>query len=186
MLHKGMSRPQVEEVLRGKGDFVQIDYLTKFLREETGLEMKKYTCLKLAEIYERRNMLDNAAKMLENAARVSTLPSEKIRLHLREAEFYIKTGNFDSTSKAVEKAKAIANASEKAEIDFHIKRFYLHEAEIYEMEMKRNHAIKVYEKLLKTKLSGHEEKEIKQKLILLYEKLGKFREAENLKKDLDD
>jgi len=180
MLHKGMSKSQVEEELKDKGDFVKIDYLTKFLREELSLDLKKFVCLKLGELYEKTGMIDNASKMFDNAAGVSVAYSEKIKWYLKETELCIRTGNFEKVDEVVKKAMNQANASQKAEIFFQIKRFYLRQAEIYEMEVMRNKASKIYEKLLKMRLSSHEEKEIKEKLTLLYEKLGKFKEKELL------
>lgn len=181
-----MSKSQVEEELSTKGDFVKIDLLTKFLREELSLDMKKFVYLKLAGIYEKLKMPGNAAKMFDNAAIASIAFSEKIKFHLKEAESYIKSGCFDNVNAAIKKAMNDANASQKSEIVFHIKRFYLHEAEKNEMEMKRNQASKIYERLLKMRLSHQEEREIKNKLVNLYEKLGKFKESEVIRSGIEN
>ena len=137
MLHKGMSRSQVEEILNQKGDFVQIDYLTRFLREELSLDMKKYSYIKLAEIYEKMGMFDNATKMLDNAVLVSLTYPEKIKFHLKEAELYIRMGSFENADKAIRKATSYSNVGQRAEIFFQLKEFYLNQARIYEKELKR-------------------------------------------------
>ena len=184
MLHRGMSKSQVEEELREKGDFVKIEHLTKFLREELSIDMKKFIYLKLARIYKRLKMFDNAAKMFGNASIVSVAYTEKINCHLNEAELYIESGDFEKVDEAIKKGMDNANANQRAEIIFQIKRFYLDKAKNYEREVKRNNAAKIYKKVLKMKLSYSEEKEIREKLIYLYKKLGKFKEIEMLKKEL--
>jgi tetratricopeptide (TPR) repeat protein len=70
----------------------------------------------------------------------------------------------------------------KADIYGDIKDFYKKQAEVFEKESKRNHAIKVYEKLLSLKISDIERNEAKAKLLGLYEQLGKFRESSALER----
>ena len=185
MLHKGMSRSQDEEILNQKGDFVQIDYLTRFLREELSLDMKKYSYIKLAEIYEKMGMFDNATKMLDNAVLVSLTYPEKIKFHLKEAELYIRMGSFENADKAIRKATSYSNVGQRAEIFFQLKEFYLNQARIYEKELKRNNASKIYERLLQMRLNSDDEKAIKAKLLGLYAKLGKFKEMDLLKRGLN-
>jgi len=81
----------------------------------------------------------------------------------------------------MKKAMNQANTIEKQGIYFTIKDFYKKQAEVYEKEMKRAHAVRIYEKLLEMKLNDSEREEIKEKLLYLYEKLGKFEEAKRLK-----
>ena len=49
---------------------------------------------------------------------------------------------------------------EREEIVFSIKEFYKKQAEEYEKELKRNSAVKIYEKLLEMSISDLERKEI--------------------------
>ena len=79
-----------------------------------------------------------------------------------------------------------ANAIEKQEIYFIIKDFYKKQAEIYEKEMKRNNAARIYERLLQMNITDLEKQEIKKKLLELYEKLGKLKEYFILKKSLNE
>ena len=51
MLEKGMHKQDIDLVLEGKGDFIKIDYLNRYLKKMPPLEMRKYAYLKLAEIY---------------------------------------------------------------------------------------------------------------------------------------
>ena len=173
MIKTGMIKSEIEEELAGKGDFVQIDYLTRFLKEPLTMDMKKFVFLKLAVLYEKITMLEEAAKNYDSAAMVSILFSEKINHHIKEAELYIKADDFEKSGGAMKKAMAQANSTEKDEIYLAIKDFYKQQAEAYEKNLKRASAARVYEKLLEMKISDSEKKEIKEKLLEIYDKLGK-------------
>lgn len=176
-----MSKSEIEETLEGKGDYVQIDYLTKFMKEEMSFDLKRFVYAKLAEIYERKGMLNDTAKMFENIALISIAFSEKIKYYVKVAELYIRGGFFDKADIAMKKALNQGNEQQRYEIYFTIRNFYKKQAEIYEGELKRNHAAKIYEKLLEMNLNDFEKEEIRKKLMGLYEKLGKFKEYSILK-----
>lgn len=180
MLKKGMSKAEIEEVLYGKGDFVKIDYLERFLKEHPPIEIRKFAFLKLAEVYEHKGMFVEAARAYENAAVASLVFSEKIEYHAKECQNYIKAGDFVKADQALKKSMVEANATQRNEIYFQIKEFYRRQAEEYERSLKRNHAVKIYEKLLLMRISDVEKKEIKERLKVLYEKLGKLKELGKL------
>lgn len=179
-----MNKQEIEDFLNSKGDFVKIDHLTRFLKEDIPVDIKKFVYLKLAEIYEKKGMFNEAAKMFDNIALLSIAFSKKIKNYVKEAGLFIKAGYFDRADEAVRKAMGEANASEKAEIHFTIKEFYKKQALIYEKEKRRNHAARIYEKLLEMSLGEEEKQEIKKKLMELYDKLGRVRDYIRLKKGL--
>ncbi len=180
MLHKGMKKHEIDEALEEKGDYVQIDHLTKLSREELPLDIKKFVYVKLADIYERKGIFANAAKIYDNMAIVAIAFSEKIKYYVRSAELYIKAGIFDKVDEAMKKAMNEANSFEKQDIYFTIKNLYQKQAEIYDNQFKRNNAAKIYEKLLEMNITELERKEITKKLIGLYDRLGKFNESRRL------
>lgn len=181
MLDKKMSKTDVENFLKDKGDFVQINYLTRFLKEQIGLDMKKFVYFKLARIYEKNGMFQDSAKMYENFAINSISFSEKIKYHIKESEIYIKAGLFEKADEAMRKAMSEANSTQRNEIYTAVKNFYKSQAEVYERNLKRNRATKIYEKLLEMRISDLEKKEIKEKLLELYKKLGRFEKFDLLK-----
>ncbi len=186
MLYSGLSKSDIEKEIEGKGDFVQIDYLTEILEEKIPIDVRKFICFKLAEIYERKGVFDSAAKMFNNIALISIAFSEKIKHYIKESELYIKAGVFDKADEAMKKAMNQANVIEKQDIYFSIKDFYKRQAEVYEKEMKRNNALRIYEKLLEMNITDLEKQEIKKKILGLYEKLGKLKEYFILKKSLNN
>ncbi len=181
-----MSKSDIEKEIEGKGDFVQIAYLTEILEKKVPIDVRKFICFKLAEIYEKKGMFDYAAKMFDNIALVSIAFSEKIKHYIKESELYIKAGVFEKADEAMKKAMNQANAVEKQDIHFVVKNFYKRQAEVYEKEMKRNNALRIYEKLLETNITDLEKQEIKKKVLDLYEKLGKLKEYFILKKSIGE
>lgn len=167
-----MTKSEIEQELQGKGDFVQIDYLEKFLKEPLTMEMKKFILLKIGSIYENAKMFDEAAKMYDSAAGISLSFFEKIKNYLKATECYVKTGEFDRMELSVRKALGEANSREKEDVYASVRMFLREQARVSEAEMKRNHAAKYYEKLLEMGVDDKEKEEIREKLIYLYDKLG--------------
>lgn len=184
MLRPGMTKTEIEKDIQGKGNFVQIDHLTRFLKEPVAMETKKFIFLKLEELYEKAKILGDAAKMYENAADLGMTFSEKIGYYIKETELHIKMGAFDRAEITMKKALSQANIREKDDIINSVKRFYQEQAQASEKGAKRNQAARLYEKILEFRISDQERKEIKEKLLELYRALGKVREAANIEKTL--
>jgi tetratricopeptide (TPR) repeat protein len=182
MITKEMSKVEIENFLMGKGDYVQIDHLTRFLADkQVPTDKRKFVHTKLAEIYERRGMFAEAAKMYNNVAIASVVFGEKIKAYTQEAKFYIKAGMFELADEAIKKAMGEANSSERINLQANIKIFYKQQAEIYEKQNRRSNAVKIYEKMLQMRLFEPDRPMIKEKLLGLYEKIGKIKEYLALK-----
>lgn len=182
MLGNELSKSDVEVQIEGKGDYVQIDILDNLLKNKLHRDTKKFIYLKLIEIYKRKKMFNSVAKVYEGIAIISIAFSEQIKNNLKATEYYIKAGFFDKADYSMKKALNDANSVERNEINFSVKDFYKKQAEEYEKSLKRNSASKIYEKLLEMSITDQERKEIKEKLIELYEKLGKLKEFYAMKK----
>lgn len=182
LITKEMTKMQIEEFLKNKGDFVQIDHLSRYLLiKDLPVDKKRFVLQKLADLYEKKGMYAESAKMYNNIAIISTTFQEKLAGHVKETEQYIKSGNFDSADQAIKKAMGEGNVAQKAEVFVQIKEFYKRQAQVYEKANKKGNAIKIYEKILQLNITDAERKEIKEKLMKLYESLGKVREYFNVK-----
>lgn len=182
MLTKEMTKVEIESYIKGKGDFVQIDHLTRFLTNKNiPSDKRRFVYEKLAEIYERKRMFVEASKCYNTIAISSVTFSDKIKNHVKEAEMHIKGGTLEYVDDAVKKAMTEAPQPERERIYSSIKEFYKKQAEAYVNEQRRNQAMKIYEKLLQMSISDQERVEIKTKLLDLYEKLGKVKEYFTLK-----
>lgn len=181
MLRKGMSRSEIEKEISTQGDFVQIDHLGALIKEDIPTDIRKFAMTKMADIYEKKMMFSEAAKIYNNLSVISIPFAEKIKYHVKEAELYIKGGYFREADAATGKAINQANAFEKNDIMFSIRQFYKKQAEIYEKEMRRSNAVRLYEKLLEISQTEAEKRDVRARLLVLYERLGKFREYNALK-----
>jgi tetratricopeptide (TPR) repeat protein len=177
MLNKGMSKSEIERELNGKGDFVQIDYLNRFIMQKPPLYEKKFAFMKLIEIYEAKKMFNEIGKIYSDLAILAVSPQERIDSLTKEIKSYIQSGRFDEADAIMRRAMDEVNITKKADIYEDIKSFYKKQAEVYGKEAKRNHAIKIYEKLLGMRISENERNDVKKKLLDLYEQLGKFKES---------
>ncbi|MBI3622598.1 hypothetical protein HY212_00775 [Candidatus Pacearchaeota archaeon] len=183
MLNKDMSKVDIEKELEKMGDYVKIDYLDRLIKDKSlPMDKRKFAYIKLSEIYEKKGMFIDAAKMANNTGLMSSTFADKIKFHVREAEMYIKAGVFERVDEALKKALGEAAERDKENIYKQIKEFFKQQAEAYVKSNKRSHAVKTYEKLLQMKITEAERQEVKQKLMGLYESTGRLKEYFALKK----
>src|SRR3989338_1834554 len=180
MLKAGMTKSEIEKEIAEKGTYVQIDWLTRFLKEPLTMDMKKFIYLKLGETYEKINMFKEAAKMYDNMANLSITFVEKIKHHMKSVEAYVKGGDVAGSEEAMKKAMSDANSVQREEIYQQTLRLYKSQAEAFEKNMKRGNAVPIYEKILEMRIGELEKKEIREKLHGLYENLGRRKELHSL------
>ncbi|VVB83890.1 Uncharacterised protein [uncultured archaeon] len=172
MLRKEMTKVEIEKELSGKGDYVLIDNMTRFLKENPPLDIKKFVSLKLVEIYEKRAMFGDAAELYSRLVEIALNNSDKVNYLTKQTECYVRAGFFDKADLALKRAVAEASIAERAKITMSIKEFYKKQAQMYEKEKRRNNAMKTYEKMLTMNFSEAEKMEINQKLAGIYKELG--------------
>jgi tetratricopeptide (TPR) repeat protein len=183
MLRKEMTKLEIERELAGKGDYVLIDNITRFLKENLPTDIRRFAYAKLCEIYEKRKMFADAADLYGKTAELSTSDKEKVDNYIRETECYIKAGFFDKADNAIRKIIGEAKVAERGKIMISIKEFYKDQARIYEKEKRRSLAAKTYEKILSLNISDAEKEEINQHLTGLYKELGMVKQYMGLKKE---
>ncbi|MCK9595997.1 hypothetical protein M0R19_02335 [Candidatus Pacearchaeota archaeon] len=172
ILRKEMSKLEIEKALNGQGDYVQIDNLTRFLKENLPMDMKKFLYARLIEVYQRRNMFADAAEICNRLIEISMTPADRITCSVKEVEFLIKAGFFDKADLVMRRIVGDSNAREGQRIESLVKGYYQNQAQIYEKEKRRNNAIKTYEKILTLNISNLERGDVEKKLLELYKELG--------------
>ena len=176
-----MTIEDIDKELAGKGDFVQIDYMTRFLKEETNPEIKKYVSIKLSDVYQKRGMFSEAAKIYEMTGEFSKSYADQTRYYVIAAELYVKAEMYYPADECIRKALRETTVRQQNEIYKKMNDLYISQAEMYEKARRRNNAMKIYEKLLTMDISNEQKEDIKKKLLELYESLGKVREYYMLK-----
>ncbi|MBI2628648.1 hypothetical protein HYW74_01030 [Candidatus Pacearchaeota archaeon] len=176
-----LTKSQIEEDLRNSGDFVKIDHLNRFLRQADSLDVRKFILLKLAEINANKGFYPDAAKNIDAAADISLTYKEKMELYMREAELYVKIGHFEIADAILKKALIQGNAKEQAEIKSKYIQIYYKEAQEQEKALRNRKAVEYYERIYYNILGNDEEKaKMKDKLLDLYNKLGRVRDYSRL------
>ncbi len=181
MLNKDMQKSEIDKAIAGKTTYMQIYELNRLLKQDVPYDTKKFVYMRLAEAYEKNKMFYDAARCFETLAMIAIPFSEKIVYHTKEVEYFVKAGDFKAAETAMRKAMNDARPIEKNNIYLTVKEFYKKQASAYEKSDMRNNALKVYEHLFHMDLTQQEKKEVKEKLLFLYQKLGKFREYDMLK-----
>lgn len=183
MLVQEKTRGEIEQKLNVMSDFLKMEYLESCIKQFREFDVKRFCSMKLAELYEGRNMFSEAARHASAAADMATTFSEKIHAYMKETGLWIKAGHYERADESLRKGLSSANTREKFEMKHAVKNLYKKQAEAYERAARNSNALKVYQKLLE--LSDDAEKRgIKMKLLVFYEKLGKIREYTLLKNQL--
>lgn len=183
LLKKEMSTSEIDVLLKDKNDFVKIDHLTRFLQEKLPAETRKFTYMKLGEVYERSFMFIDSARAYEMAGELSS-ENEKKNFFVKAAQLFIRGGDFTRAEGLIRNAMSKANDFERKDIYEGLKKYCIYSAEALEKTRKFAEAIKIYEKVLTMEVSDSEKKQVKTKLMELYQRLGKIKEYLALKNNL--
>jgi len=184
MLRKEMTKVEIEKELTGKGDYVLIDNMTRFLKENLPVDIKRFVLLKLVEVYERRSMFSDAALVYDRLIEICMTPADKVGYRTKATECYIKSGFYDKADLSMKNLSGETRLGERAKMNSSIKDFYLKQAQTYEKEKRRARAIQTYQKLLTLNLLDVEKNEINKKLLELYKETGMIKEVMEMRKKL--
>jgi len=182
---KERTKKQISEKIKGMNEFLKIEYLEECLKAPITFNVKKFVQDLLIELYWQRKMFSQAAKYSVSNAEISVKYTEKIENYMKALRLYVMAGLLTDADITYRRALACGNSSQKKEIEVDVINFYKKQAEVFEKHDKRAHAIKVYEKLLRFIKDEQEKEEVKIKLIDMYEKVGKMREAVDLRRNED-
>ncbi len=183
-----VSTKQVESTVAGieaklkifGGDMVKIEFLENCLKQ-LGLpnDAKRFSHLKLAELYAYKLMWPLAAKNMELAADCATTYKDKIDFYMKEITFLLKVNDFMKLDNAAKKALiCTTNQVEKQAIKDKIKNEMLNLAKDYETRNKRSNAAQLYERLMDMSITNDaEKKELMGRVATLNSRLGKIKEA---------
>jgi len=182
MIINEKTRQEVEAHLNTMGDFMKMHYLSECLKKNLDLDTRKFVLLKLAGIYEARNMFADSAKLFAIAADFNVTFQGKINDFLKSGELYVKGAKYYEADTIFKKAIAVANEVEKHRIKTAEKEAYKTQAKLYLKKEQRKHAISAYEKMLDLQtLDSAERAEVEKELMGLYGRVGKVREHLALK-----
>lgn len=163
---------------------LKLETLENLAKKRLPADIQKFVFINMAMIHEHKSWWTNAAKYYRNAADIAVTFKEREDLYMKEVEMYIKAMMYNFADESMKKAMdAIANQKNREIIKNKVRDIYLNEARMCEMTEKRTHAIKAYEKALvfipETQLDL--KNSILNKLVILYERVGKVRDSMQLR-----
>ena len=160
----------------------KIEYLEVEIRKELSQELKKDACVLIAQLYESKKWWGNSAKNYQIAADLAVLIPEKMNLLFKTGELYMMAEDYFSSDDYFRRAMGQASSRERADMQKKIFSMYLSMAQQYESTKNNTKAITIYNRILS--LPGYpfsECQKIRDKLIVLYEKIGKPFEANQIR-----
>lgn len=175
------SKYEIEARLGEMGDYVKMGYLQGCLRNNLDFDTRKFVLIKLSGLYEARRMFLDAGKMMSSGAEINTTSQGKINDFIKSMELFIKAGSYDEAEISAKKASSFSNDIQKSEIRKSLVEFYKTQARLLEQKNKRQGALKIYEKLFEMSDNELERGRVREKLLELYEGLGRMRDFFRLK-----
>jgi len=180
-MEERLSKAEIEEAIKDKDDFIKIDYLKRFLQKADNHEMKKFILLKLTGVCEAKNMLNEAVTNIRNAAEISITYREKIEFYMKAAELYIKLRDFENSDKVFKMAYSVGNSKERPNIIHQYKESFRMQASIAEKNGRARYAIEMLERLIRIDQPNEQRIAVRDKLVELYEKMGRMDDASKMK-----
>lgn len=178
------TKSEIEKRLSEMGDYVKMSYLQRALKSGLDFDTRKFVLLRLAGIYEAKKMYLESARLIKSAGEINTTFKDKIKDYMRSIELYIKGLSYGEADIVFSQTLALGSDREKKELKNKLKDFYMTQAKIYFDAGKRYNAKKTYEKILTLDLNSNEKKEVQEKLLDLYNKLGNVRDYYSLKNSI--
>ncbi len=155
----------------------KLEYMENEIKKGMPTETKIIALTLMAEIYKNKKWWNSSAKNLCSAADLAPTFREKIDLYFRAAIMFLQAGDYFATDDNFRKVLVLANNEQKPKLQEKINTLYSENAENYEKEKKYIKAIKAYSKILSMKIPLKKKLEVYDKLSVLFEKVGKPREA---------
>ena len=179
---ENVTEDDVRTRLKTLSPMLQQEYLENLLRRmNLTPELKLMISREIVELYVRRGLWSNAAKIMESAAISFHNPNTKRDIYKQAGILYARACDFLTADDCFKRAVEQAMDKEKPFLKKEIETIYLTEANNFENIGKRQKAVDIYERIKRTNPEESVKRKINEKLVVLYEKLGKIREHLDLR-----
>jgi tetratricopeptide (TPR) repeat protein len=169
----------IEEKLKTfLSDEKRIEWLEKISEQIIDKELKKFCYLKIAELYEKKQMISSAINFYVLASSLVEKYKEGFSLALKIAQLYVKNFNFQYAEDFLRKALSYAPLSQKEEIEKKFYNFFIEEAKAYEEKKRFTKAVQFYKYLAD---KGINKIEMLNKIAELYDKAAMPLEASKIR-----
>jgi len=177
-----MSVEFIEERLKSFiSDEKKIEWLEKISEKISDKELKKFCYLKIAELYEKKQMISSAINFYILASYLVNKFRENKEVMLKIAQLYAKNQNFQYAEDFLRKALSYAPSSEREEIERRFFDSFIEEAKSYEKKKRYMKAIVFYKYLADKEIN---KVEMLKKIAELYDKAALPLEASKIRSQI--
>jgi len=177
-----ITKEEILKNLTGKNDEIKLEFLEKVTKNvEADQETRKTAFILMTDIYIKKMWWGNAAKAFMNAADLAKTFDEKKDLFFKSGMYFVKSDDYFTAEDTFRKAMVLAAKKDREPMKETVINVYLNLAREYESKRMQTKAISVYTKTLTLNLPIEKANEIRDKMAVLYEKIGKPREATQIR-----
>ncbi len=174
-----------EEFLRnldGKNDGIKLEILEKVTKNPgEDIETRKTAFILMTDIYINKMWWSNTAKAFMNAADLAKTFDEKKDLFFKAGTYFVRADDYFTAEDTFRKSIVLAAKKDKESLKEMVINVFLNLAKEYENKRMQTKAISIYNKTLSLNLPIERVNEIREKMAVLYEKVGKPREANQIR-----
>jgi tetratricopeptide (TPR) repeat protein len=173
-----LSRDEILKNIAGKSDEIKLEMLEKVTKNiEADQETRKTAFLLMTDIYIKKMWWSNTARAFLNAADLAKTFDEKKDLFFKAGTFFVRSEDYFTAEDTFRKAVVLAAKKDKEPTKQASIEVYANLAKEFESKRMQTKAIAIYQKMLALNLPIERANDIREKIAVLYEKIGKPREA---------
>ena len=176
------SEDDVRMRLKTLSPMLQQEYLENLLKRLNLDPNIRLMCSReVTELYVRRGLWAGAAKTMESAATFIHNPNHRRDIYKQAAVLYLRAVDLLMAEDCFRKSLENASERERPFLRKEFENIHLTEALAMENGGKRAKAVEVYERMLRLNPEPPLQRKINERLVVLYEKLGRIRDHLNLR-----
>lgn len=155
----------------------KLEFLENAMKKGMPTDVKIVALVLMAEIYKNKKWFTLAGKSYVSAADLAGTFREKMDLYFKGAVLFLQAEDYIAAEDNFRKVLVLASKEQRQVLHEKINNLFVQRAEEYERAKIYTKAIRAYSKAVSLNLPVEKKREIYDKLALLYEKIGKPREA---------
>jgi|GEM_PF-1841346 len=159
----------------------KMEYIENILKKNIPLETRKIALHLLGDMHKKKSWYNTAAKYYSDVADLCKTFDEKANFFFQAGEMFVKANDYFTAEDYFKRVLVLVKPSEKEAYKDKMLNVFIKHAQDFENNKRTASAIQAYNKILTFKLPIDMANKIRDKLIVLYEKIGNIREANHIR-----
>lgn len=160
------------------------EFLETVLKKPVALDVKMAALTALADLFIEKKWFSLAARNYCYAADLANTFREKMDLYFKGGVLYLRSGDYVAAEDNFRKVLVLSASKDKETLKQKILTLYFEHAGEYEKERQYTKAIAAYNRILMMNLPLQKSNEIREKLVMLYEKIGRPIDANQMRSQI--